>query len=209
MTPRAWLLASAAVLAVLVLVEWRAAPVPPPGMPAGPVRQAPPPPPLSLPEVPPLAMLPATVERPPFTPGRRPEREDAQPEVIALPVPTGAPRIDLSAIVIAGGAPVAYLRAGAGTGNLRRAAVGDTLEGWTVSAILEDRIVIENGDRRAEIALRTFRPPPEPPERRRERGVAGAADAGDGEPVLRPRRPLRGPRQRSLQRRVEEAIQKN
>ena len=139
-----------------------------------------------------------TLARPLFMPNREPTgAESASPLPAPRDAKANANRYALSAIIIVDNERVALLKDTA-TGSLSRVREGESLAGWRVEEIHADGAVLNNGDTREELVLRTFGPPAlatRPSDRR-----AGAADrrtAGSDSEALpkRPRRPRRGPRQ--------------
>lgn len=148
-----------------------------------------------------------TVDRPLFAADRRPPAAAPPAPVAETPVmrtTVAPPSLELSAVIIDGARRLALFRAAGGSGGSRRAEEGSEVEGWTVSAVRPDGVVLERDGATHEMVLRTFKPPPAPPRTRlpapagRQAEPADDAQAG---PRARPRRPLRGPRQRSLRRR--------
>ncbi len=171
-------------------------PVPPPDLDAAATPEPAP--------VPPLATLTETVDRPLFSPERRPSLET--PEVVmAAPVASAReeppPSLVLTAVVLEPGRRLALFRRGVGDTALR-ALEGERVEGWTVQSVREDGVTLERDGRVHEIDLRTFRPPPPPVALPRtvRRGEQAAGAQPEAERPRRPRRPLRGPRARSLER---------
>lgn len=122
-----------------------------------------------------------TLTRPLFMPDRRPAQAAAPDTPAAAPAARpGAPRYALSAVVIVDDERIAIVTDTA-TGELRRVREGESLAGWRVEAIHDDRAELRNGDTREALALRTFAPPAPvaptrapradaPPERRRPAG---------------------------------------
>ncbi len=142
-----------------------------------------------------------TLTRPLFMPNREPPGTE-----LASPLPTpraarpNAKRYALSAIIIVDNEPIALLTDTA-TGSLSRVREGDSLAGWRVEEIRAEGAVLNNGDTREELLLRTFGAPPPTPATRRSKRRADAADrrtAGSDGQVLpnRPRRPKQGPREK-------------
>ncbi len=139
-----------------------------------------------------------TLARPLFMPNREPPgAESASPLPAPRAAKANANRYALSAIIIVDNERVALLMDTA-TGSLSRVREGESLAGWRVEEIHADGAVLNNGDTREELVLRTFGPPALAT--RPSDGRAGAADrrtAGSDSEALpkRPRRPRRGPRQ--------------
>lgn len=158
-----------------------------------------------------LADLTETVDRPLFTSDRRPVPEatpTADQEAPAVAVtPATPPSVELSAIVIVDGRRMALFRGASAGGGSMRAEEGEEVQGWTLSQVRSDGVTLERAGQRVEIALRTFKPPPQKAKparrpRRVDRKQAKENDAGqqDAAPVPRPRRPRRAPRRRSVER---------
>jgi hypothetical protein len=97
------------------------------------------------------------VERPLFSPVRRPNSEE--------PAAEPAPTLDftLSGIVISSGEPFALLKPSAGDG-LMRVKEGDDVTGWTVARIESDRIVVRQRSVEQELFLDFGAPAPPQPE---------------------------------------------
>lgn len=152
--------------------------------------------------MPPLAALTQTVERPVFSPTRRPEVA-AQVEVEEAPSPASPaaqppPALQLSAVVIEAGRQLALFRhaSGASGAATLRATTGESVAGWTLVEVRSDGVTLERGGQQHEIPLRTFEPAPVRPEPAMPRDAPGqAAPAPAVSPAQRPRRPVRGPRQ--------------
>jgi hypothetical protein len=84
--------------------------------------------------LPPLASFAATVERPLFSPSRRPA-----PAAVTAASPAGENRYRLIGIVANGPKKAAFV-----ADNARRIEIvaGDTLDGWTVKEISQDRVTL-------------------------------------------------------------------
>lgn len=89
----------------------------------------------SLAPLPPLATFVAIVERPLFAPSRRP------PPGISAIGPSIESRYRLLGIVGSGPKKKAFLAEGAHRGEI---AEGDTLDGWTVKEIAQDRVLLSS-----------------------------------------------------------------
>jgi hypothetical protein len=100
-----------------------------------------------------------SVERTLFTPTRRPPDPDAPPPQPAVPrkppAPAVPPRLTLLATVREGERRVALVSTLAPVSSLELE-LGDSVDGWTVSAIELDRITLERGDARHELLLRPY-----------------------------------------------------
>lgn len=188
---------TAAVLAQLRLETAERAPVEPRIVTAAIAPAGPSPAPL-----PALVDLTETLDRPLFSPTRRPPQAAAAAAPQAPPMhPDAAPPPDmkLSAVVIDAGRRFALLQRFP-AGDTLRVAQGDTVDGWTLSEVRVDGVTLRNNDQRHEIVLRTFEPAPAPapvaPRRAGQRDATEqAAPLQRVVPRAPPRRPLRGPRQ--------------
>ncbi|HYH17545.1 MAG TPA: hypothetical protein VD995_02905 [Azospirillum sp.] len=119
-------------------------------------------------ELPPLGAFTATVERPLFTPGRRPPPPAVTAPVGAfdangLPVadPPPAPPRRLRLVGVASdtqGRAVAVLRADGGGGDVRVLA-GGRVEGWLVQQVGDGGMVLAAGTRRVAVPLAGAVPP--------------------------------------------------
>ena len=144
--------------------------------------------------------FPETLARPLFMPNRVPPVTESASALPAAPAARpSANRYALSAIIIVDNERVALLKDSA-TGGLSRVREGESLAGWRVEEIRADGAVLNNGDIREELVLRTFAvpaPTPAPrPSKRRTGAAADRAAGNDGQALPnRPRRPKRGPRQ--------------
>jgi len=151
--------------------------------------------------LPALVDLTETLDRPLFSPTRRPPQAAAAPAPQAPPMRSDEappPDMKLSAVVIDAGRRFALLQRFP-AGDTVRVAQGDVVDGWVLSEVRADGVTLRKDDQRHEIVLRTFEPAPvrAPVAPRR----AGPRDATEqAAPVQRvvprapPRRPLRGPR---------------
>ncbi len=154
--PLGWLL-------VLLAGGWLAfeAMRPPPALP-DPVTAAEP----AFPELPDLAAdapllseFKATLERPLFSPERRPDRNGPAQEgeseaVVGL---DAAPGLRLSAVIVDADGRSALLSTPQAV-QAQRVPLGGTIAGWRVEEIRDDAVVLRSGSRQAEVALRTFGP---------------------------------------------------
>ncbi len=142
-----------------------------------------------------------TLARPLFMPNRQPA--SAEPPPVQAPRATAPPKVNryaLSAIIIVGDERIALLTDTA-TGGVNRVREGESIAGWQVEKIHEDRAVLSNGNAREELSLRTFGPPaprPKSPTRRtgaQRQAAAQAPGKNRGASPNRTRRPKREPRQ--------------
>ncbi len=142
---------------------------------AGPVR-------LTLP---PLAALSETIDRPLFVDTRRPpDVGTSEALATAAPIPLGpSASFSLSAIVITEDER-AVLLTHPQSGALTRVAEGETVAGWRLDKVENDRVIFSKDGETQEAALRTFGPPPP------RRGVQRQSPAISGGDT-----PDRGPRQ--------------
>jgi general secretion pathway protein N len=126
-----------------------------------------------------LDQLPATRDRPLFSPSRRPPPPPQAPRVetvaaVAPPAPRQPPSVVLLGIVTDADGTWALIRAG-GADKIKSARLGDEIEGWKVSQIETRRLVLSSDDRSVSFALFAH---------------LGASDSGakkpaDGAPVVR------------------------
>ena len=143
-----------------------------------------------------------TLTRPLFMPNRQPPLSEAAAPVQAprATAPPSANPYALTAIIIVDDERLALLTDTA-TGGVTRVREGESIAGWQVEKIHEDRAVISNGDTREELSLRTFGPPaarPRSPTRRtgtRRQTAAQPPGKNRGASPKRPRRSKRKPRQ--------------
>jgi hypothetical protein len=152
----------------------------------------------------PLADLSETLQRPLFTPERRPAQDEPAPVVApATDLPRTPPSFELTAVVLANGERVALLKA-LGAGQLHRLRQGESVDGWTLTEVRPDGVVLERGGQRESIELRTFDAPrvrgrePAAADRRRDR-----ARSDDDDAETAPRR-VRRPTRRTVRRRTQE-----
>jgi hypothetical protein len=138
------------VCAVLAVWPWLSPPVPTTRLPAAQPANAPAPAPAALP---PLASYSAIVERPLFNPSRRPP-----PGVAAALGPSIESRIRLLGIVATGPKRKAYVAEGASRVEI---AEGDTLDGWTVKQIGQDRVLLTSPAGEASLKLKPAAPEPQ------------------------------------------------
>ena len=87
------------------------------------------------------ATLAAVVERPLFSPSRRPPPPAVAPAAPAAPLEAAAPAWRVEGVIDAGGVRRAILRR-AGAASSVHAAEGDAIEGWTVRSISADRVIL-------------------------------------------------------------------
>jgi hypothetical protein len=144
------------VVGCIVYAEIRARPmIPDPEVSAGEIRVPP------LPEaraaMPSRGTFTAIVERPLFSPSRRPPVEGIAADSI--------PILDFSlfGIVISTGEPSAIVKPDSG-GDPVRVTEGETMSGWTVARIEADRILVQQGATERELLLDFSAPAPPPPE---------------------------------------------
>lgn len=179
-------------------------------------------------EIPALVDLAQTVERPLFSRTRLPPPVETAPTPGPEPTPVAtAPKapitLELSAVILEPDRRLALFRQAAQDASLR-AVEGQTVDGWLLKEVRADSVLLERDGQTHELALRTFKPAPvvrkAPATRRASAPVAGrgqtptppaaqtraaqrqarAAQNANAEQVRRPRRALRGPRRRSIQR---------
>jgi general secretion pathway protein N len=99
----------------------------------------------------PLDSFPAFLDRPLFSPSRRPaEIVLAVPETEPVTV-APAPSIELTGLIITAQDSVGIIRL-PGAGGVRRVVVGDTVEGWLVEEIAPGRLLLRRGDQRTTVS---------------------------------------------------------
>jgi hypothetical protein len=143
--------AAAIVFAALAAWPWIVPPVPAIGQLAAPPASAP----ASLAALPPLATYPAIVERPLFTPSRRPPPGTTA----AAPGPSIESRYRLLGIVATGPKKKAFIAEGARHLDI---AEGDTLDGWSVKEIGADRVLLASPAGEAALKLKSAAEPQKP-----------------------------------------------
>jgi hypothetical protein len=120
-----------------------------------------------------LDLLPATRDRPLFSPSRRPPPPPPVSgrieTVAAIPAPSRPPSVVLLGIVADPDGTWALVRAG-GSDKIMHARLGDDIAGWKVSEIESRRLVLSSDDRSVSFALFSR---------------AGAKSSADGTPVAR------------------------
>jgi hypothetical protein len=104
-----------------------------------------------------LDQLPATRERPLFSPSRRPPPRPEAPRLemaaaIPPPAPRQPPSVALVGIVTDADGTWALVHAG-GSEKITRARLGDQISGWKVSEIASRRLVLSSDDRSVSFAL--------------------------------------------------------
>ncbi len=163
--------------------------------------------------LPDVATLTETVDRPLFSPGRRPPAtpdEPVQTVEAIVPLATDPVSFSLSAVIINGAQRMALLQGQASGAGVIRAEEGQTVEGWLVEEVQPERVVLRRGEQQQELMLRKFQPPPQAlrPAAAPGKPPAGGRDVDESQgqalDLRRPRRPLRGPRLRSRKRNANE-----
>jgi len=89
---------------------------------------------------------------PPYVPAPPGKKPPARP-----PRKLGKPRMQLSAIIAIGEQKYALVKGGRQKGS-RRVRVGDEVDGWKVTRIDADRLVLSSGNETEELLLRNYRP---------------------------------------------------
>jgi hypothetical protein len=107
-------------------------------------------------EMPEKARFAAIVERPVFSPTRRPPSEEAAAPIAALDAA-------LSGVVISSGEQFALLKSGTSNEPVRLKE-GDEILGWTVARIEPNRILVRHDTMEQELLLDFGAPAPPPPE---------------------------------------------
>lgn len=123
----------------------------------------------------PLADFTATLDRPLFLPERRPPEIDEQAKQEAKAALTPL-KVVVSGVIMSDAGTFALVQREGAT-EILRLAVRDTIDGWSVTDILPDRVVFRRGAERQEVELKDLapqhRPSVRPPgrDRRRQRAV--------------------------------------
>jgi hypothetical protein len=187
-------------LAATLVLQWHDWPPPRPSAPASPADPASAAPtsaderPAALLPTPPREDYAAVVERPLFLPERRPPPDDVDDEgdEALAEEPAELGNIDLSAVVITPDAVKAWVLPHSQERRWLR--IGDEIDGWTLTHIGPDSLVLERQDERNEVVLRDYDnapapipPTPRPPPRQRQPDPAQAAPrrGGDERPATR------------------------
>lgn len=89
---------------------------------------------------------------PPYVPAPPGKKPPVRP-----PRKVGKPRIQLSAVIIIGEQKFALIKGGRQKGS-RRLRVGEEVDGWKVTRIDADRLVLTNGAETEELLLRNYNP---------------------------------------------------
>jgi hypothetical protein len=146
-------------------LEWPPpAPRPPPAATAEtPTATAPAVAPPTLPPTPTFEEYASVVERPLFLPDRRPppEEPDEAPEEEGPEEQTALDGMNLTAVIIAP-TEVSALVVTPGSKELARLRIGDDFEGWTVTGIEPDKVLLERQGESDELILRDFTKAPTP-----------------------------------------------
>lgn len=146
------LLGAAALLAAAAVWPWLAkgeADRPRPGAPEAAVE--------ALTPLPPLSQFSATVERPLFSPTRRPAAAAVQTTRTAAPIES---RYRLVGVVIVGKAQRAIVTEG---GRRLDLGVGDTLEGFTVNRIEQNRLTLHSAGGEVVLTVKSVQGDAKPP----------------------------------------------
>jgi hypothetical protein len=110
------------------------------------------------PAEPPAASLPSAaliediVGRPLFSPSRRPRVAAREQIEMPIPAPAQALGLELVGTMLKGGSPIALLRHP--VDGLLRLRQGQAVRGWTIAAIDEAGVLVENGARAETLTLR-------------------------------------------------------
>jgi hypothetical protein len=143
------LTAGALCFAALAVWPWLVPPIPetrPPATPPAAPAAA------TLTALPPLASFAATVERPLFSPARRPAANAP-----ATAAPAAESRYRLVGVVVSGMKKTAFI---ADNGRRAQIGVGDAFDGWTVKEIGQDRVTLASPS--GEMVLKLKPAPAEP-----------------------------------------------
>ncbi|WP_456407143.1 hypothetical protein [Thiolapillus sp.] len=113
-------------------------------------------------DFPPRESYQAIADRPLFFSKRRPPPPyvPAPPGKKPPPKPPrkmGKPRFQLSAVIIVGDKKYALIKGGRQKGS-RRVRVGDEVDGWKVTRLDADKLVLSNGGETEELLLRNYKP---------------------------------------------------
>lgn len=92
------------------------------------------------------------LDRPIFSPTRRPPRRAVTVTAEAAPPPDPGPELELHGVVGMGSEEVALIAVG-GAPSLRRVAVGDEIEGWHVEEIGAEGVLLRQGARTSRLRL--------------------------------------------------------
>ena len=116
--------------------------------------------------LPPRAQFEVILERPLFSPTRRPPAQGTA----TVAAPEAALKLDLVGVVISGGEKIALIIPQGGTA-IQRLAIGDSFQGWLLESIEPQSVTFRRGEIEEQIELSFDRPPPvkTPKERREER----------------------------------------
>lgn len=154
MKPLAWV---ALVLGVILAWEWYSwQPPKPPVVEVSGEKSPDAPPEVVLAELPEPEHYGVVAERPIFTQDRRPPKgEPTAKEEPVTEEPTPLPDFDLTAILLTPAGKTAWLKKPGGMG-IERLLEGDQLEGWTLSQIREDRVILERQGEKNTLVLRDF-----------------------------------------------------
>ena len=114
----------------------------------------------------PIEQFQSVKDRPLFFEGRRPPAEYVPDAPAAKPARPAAkvppPRASLSGVVRVGDTTYVMLQGVGKEKGLVRTRVGEDVDGWKVESIQDDRVVLNNGDEKHEIHLRSYKPVPLP-----------------------------------------------
>jgi hypothetical protein len=129
-----------------------------------------------------LDALPATRDRPLFSPSRRPP---APPPVVAMPQapPRPAPSVTLFGVIMDAGEARAIVQA---AGQVRRVRIGDDIEGWKVTQIEQRRLMLSLDGREASFTM--FNSKGNPAVKMLDKQVEAAAPSPSPVPERRNRR---------------------
>ncbi len=132
--------------------------------------------------MPPLEAFAAVVERPIFSPDRRPPAAEA-----ALKEDSAAPQAVLTGIIIAESERIALVRTEA-DGRIVRLRPGQRVDGWRLVAVEPDRAMFRRGEAEVILELAYDESSPAPPQRPRRRASSGRADTEAEKPSADERR---------------------
>ena len=128
--------------------------------------------------MPPKAQFVEFVERPPFSPSRKPPKETPE-SVQEAAKPARDLRLTLVGVVISSDKSIAVLSR-RGASEMQRVSRGEKIEGWLLEGVMPDRVVLSQGKEIVELELkdaRSKRRPSQSSRRKRPRNQDGGAAA--------------------------------
>ena len=127
----------------------------------------------------PLAEFSAVLERPLFSPTRRPPAEGTVPEA----APEAELQVTLVGVIISSEEQIAIVRP-KDASRFARLSVGDSFQGWTLASIEPKRVTFRRGDVEEHIELTFDVPPPvqKPKRRKRKKRSQGGQEPAQTQP---------------------------